>query len=333
MTQTSSRHLFEVAEETMRQEARQRDEVSASLASSRSEQEALSSRLESKTLAAIAGRCRVGGDRKSSSLEPDRMAYDELVYAIQEAAVSAPAYLSRRSCDERNRDCRFVDEDVSDMMLLRNVADGDKAAMHVMFARHRKKVFHFIQRIVSNAMIVSDLVGQVFLDAWRSANRTESCAQVSGWLLLIVRFNEANDLQERAIRDVGEDDLFRVADARDAIGKMFDGTESDGIWRASIEKLSSAHAEIIQLFYYRKKSIAEVAVSLGVTPAIAKSRLFYARKQLARNLVSASLMPRRPRQTGRLSARARVARLTCERRRAEPIIDIIQQSDRKENML
>ena len=34
-----------------------------------------------------------------------------------------------------------MQEDVCDEMLLKNIAEGDKAAMHIMFVRHRERVF------------------------------------------------------------------------------------------------------------------------------------------------------------------------------------------------
>ena len=75
-------------------------------------------------------------------------------------------------------DPRFVEENVSDELLLKNVAEGDKAAMHVMFIRHREKVFRFIQRIVRNPAIADDLVSQVFLAVWQSANRFQNRSRV-----------------------------------------------------------------------------------------------------------------------------------------------------------
>ena len=51
--------------------------------------------------------------------------------------------------------------------------------------------------------------------------------------------------------------------------------------------LSPAHREIIELFYYRENSIAEVSEMIGIPQATVKSRIFYARKQLACILVSA----------------------------------------------
>ncbi|KRR28966.1 sigma-70 family RNA polymerase sigma factor [Bradyrhizobium retamae] len=183
-------------------------------------------------------------------------------------------------------DHRFVEEDVSDEVLLKNIADGDKAAMHIMFARHRKRVFGFIQRMVRNPAIVDDLVSQVFLDVWRSANRFESRARVSTWLLSIARFQAMNSRRERTHEDI-EDDALGIADAGDMPDVALDRKKTQDLLRACIDKLSPAHREIIDLFYYRDNSVAEVSAMIGIPQATVKSRIFYARKQLAKILVSA----------------------------------------------
>jgi len=66
-----------------------------------------------------------------------------------------------------------------------------------------------------------------------------------------------------------------------------DRKETEGILRACIDKLSPAHREIIDLLYYRDHSVAEAAGIIGIPAATVKSRIFYARKQLARILVDA----------------------------------------------
>jgi RNA polymerase sigma-70 factor (ECF subfamily) len=174
-------------------------------------------------------------------------------------------------------------------MLLKNVADGDKAAMHIIFARHRKRVFQFIQRMVRNPSIVDDLVNQVFLDVWRSANRFESRARVSTWLFSIARFNAINSRRERTHEGIGidQDEALGIVDDWETPDIALDRKETQGILRACIDKLSPAHREIIDLFYYRENSVAEISGIIGIPQATVKSRIFYARKQLARILVGA----------------------------------------------
>ena len=214
----------------------------------------------------------------------DAASRDRLAYAVCQAKGSSA--LDLPPCHPAI-DCCFVKEDVSDEMLLKHVAEGDKAAMHIIFARHRERVFRFIQRLVRNPSIVDDLVNQVFLDVWRSANRFESRARVSTWLFSIARFQAINSRRERAHEDIDHNEALGIVDEGDTPDMALDRKETEGILRACIDKLSPAHREIIELFYYRENSVAEVSGITGIPQATVKSRIFYARKQLARILVDA----------------------------------------------
>lgn len=152
---------------------------------------------------------------------------------------------------------------------------------------HRKRVFRFIQRIVRNPAIADDLVSQVFLDVWRSANRFENRSRVSTWLLSIARFKAAVSLRERRHETIESYDMPGIADHADTPEAALDRKETSGLLQACIAMLSPAHREIIDLFYYREKSVAEMSKIVGIPLATVKSRIFYARKQLAGILVSA----------------------------------------------
>jgi RNA polymerase sigma-70 factor (ECF subfamily) len=202
----------------------------------------------------------------------------ELVYAVYAATGRA----SRNGKTDR----RFVEENVSDELLLKNVADGDKAAMHIMFVRHRETVFRFVQKIVRNSAIAEDLVSQVFLAVWQSANRFENRSRVSTWLLSIARFKALNALRGPTCVPIENDAILEIADAADAPDVTLDRKKTMTTLRACIAKLSPAHREIIDLIYYREKSVTEASQLIGVPHSTVKSRMFYARKQLARILVS-----------------------------------------------
>ena len=57
--------------------------------------------------------------------------------------------------------------------------------------------------------------------------------------------------------------------------------EADAILRACVAKLSPAHREIINLVYYHEKSVEEAGAIIGIPQSTVKTRMFYARKQLA----------------------------------------------------
>ncbi|QOZ51737.1 sigma-70 family RNA polymerase sigma factor [Bradyrhizobium sp. CCBAU 53338] len=210
---------------------------------------------------------------------------DTLVYAVCLSAGSGtvPARPSR----DRKMDRRFVQEDVSDEMLLKNIAEGDKAAMHIIFARYRERVSRFIKRLARNPAVVDDLVNQVFLDVWRSANRFENRARVATWLFSIARFKAIGSWRERTHEDIDQDDALGIVDPLDTPDVALEHKDASGILRACIDKLAPAHREIIDMYYFREKPVAEVSGLIGIPEATVKSRLFYARKRLARILLDA----------------------------------------------
>jgi RNA polymerase sigma-70 factor, ECF subfamily len=59
------------------------------------------------------------------------------------------------------------------------------------------------------------------------------------------------------------------------------------LMRHSLARLSPEHGEVIDLVFYHGKSVREVAEIVGVAEATVKTRMFYARKKLAKLLEAA----------------------------------------------
>lgn len=228
--------------------------------------------------------------RRGPSLEQSTSVSEgELAYAVCAARAPVPANLSA-SCSGR---CgrRIVTEGVSDELLLKQVAAGNKAAMHIMFARHRKTVFGFVQRIVRNPAIADDLVSQVFLDVWRSAHKFEGRAKVSTWFLSIARFKALSSLRERRCETIDQNEVLAIADVSDTPERAVARKQASSILQMSIDTLSAAHQQVIELIYFQDKSVAEVSEILGISDSTVKTRMFYARKRLANLIVNARGCP------------------------------------------
>ena len=73
----------------------------------------------------------------------------------------------------------------------------------------------------------------------------------------------------------------RIADAADTPETSLDRSNVRAILRACIAKLSPAHREIINLVYYHEKTVEEAGEIIGIPQSTVKTRMFYARKQLA----------------------------------------------------
>jgi RNA polymerase sigma-70 factor, ECF subfamily len=75
----------------------------------------------------------------------------------------------------------------SDTQIVKLIAQGDKDAMRVLFARYKVWVYRFALRLINNEATAEDLVSETFLEVWRHAGRFEGRSQVSTWLLAITR--------------------------------------------------------------------------------------------------------------------------------------------------
>jgi RNA polymerase sigma-70 factor, ECF subfamily len=169
----------------------------------------------------------------------------------------------------------------SDDMLLESIADGNRTAMHILYCRHNVRVYRFILRIVRDATTAEDLVSQVFLDVWRTASQFQGRSQVSTWLLSIARFKALTAMRQRRFEDIDQEDVRQIPDESDTPETSLDRNDTSAILRACVAKLSPAHREIITLVYYHEKSVEEVGAIIGIPQSTVKTRMFYARKQLA----------------------------------------------------
>ncbi len=183
----------------------------------------------------------------------------------------------------------IIAQTTSDETLLRGIADGNRNAMHTLYSRHNVRVYRFILRIVRDSTMAEDLVSQVFLDVWRTASQFEGRSQVSTWLLSIARFKALTSLRQRRFEDIDQDDVREIADEADTPEVSLERATTSEILRACIAKLSPAHREIINLVYYHEKSVEEVGEIIGIPQSTVKTRMFYARKQLAELLKCAGI--------------------------------------------
>jgi RNA polymerase sigma-70 factor (ECF subfamily) len=172
-------------------------------------------------------------------------------------------------------------ETSTDEILIQRIADGDRLAMQVLFARHRTPVYRWLLRLVSHEALAEDLLSDVFLDVWRQAGRFEARSSVSTWLMSIARFKALSARRRRAEAPLDETIESTVADQADDPEAALQKKNREELPRAALTRLSPDHRAVIDLVYYHGKSVDDVAQILDVPAATVKTRMFYARKKLA----------------------------------------------------
>jgi RNA polymerase sigma-70 factor, ECF subfamily len=172
----------------------------------------------------------------------------------------------------------------SESELIRSIAQGDRRAMHALFAQHRLRVYRFALRLVDDKDAAEDIQSDVFLEVWRRAGKFEGRCRVSTWLLAITR-NRALSMLRRRSRDALNSDVAEaIPDQADDPETTVQKRQQVAILAHCLSRLSLAHREVIDLVYYHGRSIDEVAAIIGAPQSTVKTRMFYARNHIARLL-------------------------------------------------
>ncbi len=153
---------------------------------------------------------------------------------------------------------------------------GDAQAFADLYDRYVDQIFAYVYRRVGHRQLAEDLVGDVFLRAFRRLSTFEwQGVDLGAWITTIARnrvhdhFKSARFRLERTTDEVREpapertsDDPERVAVARDLARAL--GT--------ALESLKGEHREVIELRFVHDLSVAETAAimerSIGATKAL-----------------------------------------------------------------
>jgi RNA polymerase sigma-70 factor, ECF subfamily len=174
-----------------------------------------------------------------------------------------------------------IDHPMSDAALVELIAQKDRHAMQVLFARYRARTFRFLMRFVDSEPLAEDLISETFIDVWRHAGQYEARSLVSTWLLAIARYKALSALRQRSTDELDGEAAEFIEESSDCPEVAMQQRERSTILLGCLKQLSPAHREIIDLVYYHERSIADVAKIIGVPENTAKTRMFYARRGIA----------------------------------------------------
>src|SRR5262249_12948625 len=142
-------------------------------------------------------------------------------------------------------------QSTSDEVLIGRIANGDRLAMQVLYARHHVRVFRFVVRLVRNEATAEDVMSEGFFDGWRPAGRLA----VSTWMLAIARFKALSALRRRPDEELDEETAGAIEDPSDDPGTALEKKDKSAMLRKCLTGLSAEHREIIDLVYYHEKSV------------------------------------------------------------------------------
>lgn len=172
--------------------------------------------------------------------------------------------------------------DESDIAVLRRLANGDKAALGVLYDRHASVLLALGLRIVRARREAEDLLHDVFLELWRHAGDYQAeRGSVKSWMLLRMRSRCLDRVRShgysRVVALEAEPSKGGVAELDE---RRLDGNRLKGL----IERLPPGQREVLALGYFEGLSFSEIATQLDIPIGTVKSRVSAAMQTLRKEL-------------------------------------------------
>lgn len=182
-------------------------------------------------------------------------------------------------------------DQMTDEELLAHLVDGEQWPMAVLYDRYVRLVFSMVLKILHDEKRAEDIVQEVFLRVWQSADSFRAArGDFVNWLLGIAHNRAIDELrrqgsQRRSAIIVDDDDaLGRVPDPNDGPAEVaWIGQERRAVRRA-LETLPAEQRHVIELAYFGGLSQREIAEHTGAPLGTVKTRVRLGLKKLRDSL-------------------------------------------------
>lgn len=167
---------------------------------------------------------------------------------------------------------------------------GASAALERLLAEARPKLLALAMRVLGNSDEAEDAVQDAMIKVWRNLGRFEGRAAFTTWLHRIAVNAALDRLRRRGnvrLSSGGPDE--QLHDAAEAVlpetpERIYARAETAVVVRGAMARLSETHGEALRLCDLEGESYATIATVTECPLGTVMSRLFHARRKLAREL-------------------------------------------------
>jgi len=157
---------------------------------------------------------------------------------------------------------------------------GDAEAFRSLVDLHRDRAYGLALRIVRVADDAEEVAQDAFVRVWRALPRFRGEAAFATWLYRIVLRLAIDRAARVRARRAREASLEATEEREPANAGPRDGGEAGRRLERLMEHLTEAQRAVVTLYYYRDRSVEEVARVLGVPENTVKTHLSRARAAL-----------------------------------------------------
>ena len=181
-------------------------------------------------------------------------------------------------------------EQAEDLALIRSIARRDREAFETLYYRYAPRLGRYAMRLLQQRESVDEVINDTMLVVWQNAERFDpEISRPSTWLFgiahhkILKRLSQSHSPGEALPFDEDAEDQPDAPAAPDpeqtVMGRQLGAALADGL-----ALLSPDHRAVIELAFCENYSYQEIAAVTGCPVNTVKTRMFHARKRLARFL-------------------------------------------------
>jgi RNA polymerase sigma-70 factor (ECF subfamily) len=177
----------------------------------------------------------------------------------------------------RLSDAAWADSIVRDRQIVERIVRGDTTAVAELYDQYGRLAFSVAVSIVGDSAAAEDIVQDVFVRVWRSANTYRpDGASVRAWLLAIAHHRAVDEWRRRR-KERGSVSLDEAGQNEWA---ATDDNLADPLVSRAVGALPAEQRQVIELAYFHGLTMVEIADRLNVAPGTVKSRIRLALEKL-----------------------------------------------------
>jgi RNA polymerase sigma-70 factor (ECF subfamily) len=174
--------------------------------------------------------------------------------------------------------------EASDRLLVQRTRGGDVNAFGELVQRYQTSVFSVCYRLLGDSAEAEDLAQEAFLRAFRRLASFDVERPFGPWMRRVAANLCLNTLQQRRPAPAElEDELDEIpGDPREMPELAGDRADLAQRVRSGLLRLPDSYRAVIELRHYQDMSYDEMAAALGIRVGEVRTRLFRARRMMAR---------------------------------------------------
>jgi len=178
-------------------------------------------------------------------------------------------------------------QDLTDSDLIKACVPNNEEAFAALYQRYEKRVFQYLMTIMNEATLAEETLVEVMLAIWKNLQTFQGQSKVSTWIFGIAHHKAVDALRKITSQQRGRITLDDIAETAESGHNPLEDAQQNrmaALTNQAITSLSSDHREILHMAFYEELSYPEIAELLHIPVNTVKTRVYYAKQQLKKNL-------------------------------------------------